>query len=657
MKTWDILKYIRRFTTLTAISTAVSLFAFQGSVAAYASVQDYNDPFLDGQWALHNTGKYTYYSNNYNYTEAGTKDVDINLFEGWDVYPLKKDSTDEVIVALIDTGVDITHVDLAQNIWVNKKEIPANGIDDDKNGYVDDVNGWDFYNGDGTVFHDQTYTDHRNSWGEEDHGTHIAGVIAAAAGNGKGIVGVASNVNVKIMVLKVNGGMKSEGSAANAVKAIKYAEAMGAKVVNMSWGTYSFDHSLYDAMSRSSMLFVCAAGNDGSDNDSNPMYPASYDLDNVLSVTYIDSQGRFDLSKVTNGGGNYGLKTVDIAAPGKDILSTVSGGYAYKSGTSMAAPFVTGVAALCYAFDKSFDALTVKRLILSNTKSLSSLSGKIAVPGIPDVYALAKALSTRVSDETAPRIELSQKIETGKTTVTVSAFDDGTGVKLIKYAPSTVNRDFFENDGTVIENGEALKLTDGYYTFYAEDYVGNTVIKSVFVGEDRMNPVLKAAFSTTDDYKSYVIDISASDAESGIKVVRYMSGNVQRDKIKADGKELKLSDGSASFTADIKTDTVTVYAEDNYGNGTVEVVRLRFQKAAGLMLSMTEGHISRNGSYELKAFVLSAGSTDKIRFESSDPKIASVSADGVIKGAAKGKCTITVTTQSGITATCVIHVD
>ncbi|MBP5248683.1 MAG: S8 family serine peptidase, partial [Lachnospiraceae bacterium] len=479
----------------------------------------------------------------------------------------------------------------------------------------------------------------------------------AAAGNGKGIVGVASNVNVKIMVLKVNGGMKSEGSAANAVKAIKYAEAMGAKVVNMSWGTYSFDHSLYDAMSRSSMLFVCAAGNDGGDNDRNPMYPASYDLDNVLSVTYIDSQGRFDLSKVTNGGGNYGLKTVDIAAPGKDILSTVTGGYAYKSGTSMAAPFVTGVAALCYAFDNSFDALTVKRLILSNTKSLSSLSGKIAVPGIPDVYALAKALSTHVYDENAPRIEISQKIENGKTTVTINAFDEGTGVKLIKYAPSTVSRDFFENDGTVIANGEALKLTDGYYTFYAEDYVGNTVIKSVFVGEDRMNPVLKTAFSTTDDYKSYVIDVTASDAESGIKVVRYMSGNVQRDKIKTDGKELKLSDGAASFTADIKTDTVTVYAEDNYGNGTVEVVRLKYQKATGLMLSMTEGHISRSGNYELKAFVLSAGSTDKVRFESSDPKIATVSADGVIKGVAKGKCTITVTTQSGITATCVIHVD
>ena len=323
----------------------------------------------------------------------------------------------------------------------------------------------------------------------------------------------------------------------------------------------------------------------------------------------------------------------------------------------MAAPFVTGVAALCYAFDNSFDALTVKRLILSNTKSLSSLSGKIAVPGIPDVYAHAKALSTHVYDENAPRIEISQKIENGKTTVTINAFDEGTGVKLIKYAPSTVSRDFFENDGTVIANGEALKLTDGYYTFYAEDYVGNTVIKSVFVGEDRMNPVLKTAFSTTDDYKSYVIDVTASDAESGIKVVRYMSGNVQRDKIKTDGKELKLSDGAASFTADIKTDTVTVYAEDNYGNGTVEVVRLKYQKATGLMLSMTEGHISRSGNYELKAFVLSAGSTDKVRFESSDPKIATVSADGVIKGVAKGKCTITVTTQSGITATCVIHVD
>lgn len=307
-------------------------------------------------------------------------DVDIDAMKAWQTV---RNAGREVIVAVIDTGVDYTHEDLADAIWVNSGEIPGDGIDNDHNGYIDDVYGWDFYNNKAYV-----YNSRKSS--EYDHGTHCAGTIAAEI-NGTGIAGIASNGNIKIMTIKALGGKDGAGDTDAIIKAIQYAQNMGASICNFSFGTTADDENLKKAIADSGMLFVCAAGNGddsgkGTDNDTTPVYPASFDLDNIISVANLTYDGTLDASS------NYGSKSVDIAAPGTDILSTLPGSqYGYLSGSSMAAPMVTAVAALTYSYDKSASLKEVKDIVLSSVKKLDSLKGKVATQGMVDAYnAVAK---------------------------------------------------------------------------------------------------------------------------------------------------------------------------------------------------------------------------------------------------------------------------
>src|SRR5829696_5944725 len=251
-----------------------------------------DEPRFGELWGLNNTGQ-----------NGGTSNVDINALEASAV----TNGDSNLVVAVIDDGVDFSHPELAGRAWTNPGEVPNNNLDDDNNGYIDDVNGWDFYNRDKTV-HDA---------GVDAHGTHVSGTIAASV-NGQGVVGVAPNV--KIMALKFLG--PEGGYTSDAILAIQYAKAEGAKISNNSWGggPYSpFDQALYDAINNSGSLFVAAAGNDGSNNDAYPVYPASYDLPNILSVTAVDNQGK--LASFSN----YGATSVDISAPGVGILSSVPG--------------------------------------------------------------------------------------------------------------------------------------------------------------------------------------------------------------------------------------------------------------------------------------------------------------------------------------------
>ncbi len=330
--------------------------------------------------------------------------IDIGVRDAWKV----STGAPEMIVAVIDTGVDYTHEDLLPNIWRNPKEIPANGIDDDKNGYIDDVIGWDFVSNDNKPY-DLAVDPIQllNGGGNPGHGTHCAGSIAAKANNSLGIAGIAPNV--KIMPLRFISD-KGEGTTSDAIKAIKYAVDNGAKVTSNSWGSEGENPSegadnkaLRDTVAYAEahgVLFVAAAGNGhqgvgyDNDTDSAPGYPASYTNENIISVAALDVDGHLGSFS------NWGAKTVHIGAPGVNVFSTtvgnkydnkvldIGGFEATWDGTSMAAPHVAGAAALYWSAYPNKTMKEVKQAILASAKKISALSGKAVSEGKLDVKAL-----------------------------------------------------------------------------------------------------------------------------------------------------------------------------------------------------------------------------------------------------------------------------
>lgn len=287
----------------------------------------------------------------------------------------------DVVVAVIDTGVQYNHPDLSQNVWINEAEIPSNGIDDDQNGYIDDVHGvYAQRNGD--------------PFDDNGHGTHVAGVVGAVGNNEIGVSGV--NWNVKIMALKFLDG-NGMGSLDGAIAAIDYMVMMkgrgvDVRISNNSWGGGLFSQPLYNAIQRAEaagILFVAASGNSGIDSDSNPQYPGSYDLSNVISVGAIDSDA--NLASFSN----YGADSVDIAAPGVSILSTYPGGYTSLSGTSMASPHVAGALSLLLASEPSLTNAELQERLYLSARNLSTLTGLIRTGRTVDVARM-------VWNETAP---------------------------------------------------------------------------------------------------------------------------------------------------------------------------------------------------------------------------------------------------------------
>jgi len=261
-------------------------------------------------WGMHNTGQ-----------TGGTDDADIDAPEAWDTAV----GSSDVIVAVTDTGVDYTHPDLAANMWVNTAELNGSpGVDDDGNGYVDDIYGYDFVGAD--VMNPQEDGDPMDYHG---HGTHVSGTVGAVGNNNNGVTGVCWDVS--IMALKIFDHNGLGLYASDAVGSIQYAVDNDADVINASWGGYSYSQSIKDAIAatdNAGLLFVAAAHNYSMDNDETPLYPASYDLDNIVSVLSTDHDD--ELSSFSN----YGATSVDLGAPGSDILSSMPGGsYGTMSGT------------------------------------------------------------------------------------------------------------------------------------------------------------------------------------------------------------------------------------------------------------------------------------------------------------------------------------
>jgi len=325
-----------------------------------------NDPQVGQLWGMENSGQ-----------TGGTRDADIDAAAAWGI----STGSRNVVVAVIDTGVDWRHPDLAANLWVNAGET-ANGLDDDGNGLVDDVYGYNFAANTGDPMDDN------------GHGTHVAGTIAAVGDNGVGVAGV--NWSGSIMALKF---LRADGSGttSDAIRAINYATmqrvrfGVNVRVINMSWGGGGFSSALRDAIQAAGdagILAVAAAGNSARNNDLNPQYPSSYDCSTLVAVAATDS--RDQLASFSN----YGAASVDLAAPGVSILSTYPNNrYVTLSGTSMATPHVAGVAALAWSVAPNATVAEIKNALLGGVDRVSSLGGKVLTGGRLNAYNTLRLLN------------------------------------------------------------------------------------------------------------------------------------------------------------------------------------------------------------------------------------------------------------------------
>ncbi len=310
-----------------------------------------NDPYFGNQWSLQKS----------------------HVTDAWALVPA---NAKNVLVAVIDTGIEASHPEFADKIFTNTREIPNNGVDDDHNGLIDDVHGWDF--------------EAKNNDPSDDfnHGSHVAGIIGAVQNNKFGIAGISAHVQI----LPIKWMKKGSGWGADAIEAIYYASNMGAKIINASWGGIGYSKALEDAVKYAEskgVLFVAASGNRGTDNDKSPQHPANLRLPNVIAVANTDEKDELVRSS------NYGVIHVDIAAPGNNIVSTMMNHqFGSLSGTSMAAAHVSGVAALLLSLNPKLTAQDLKRVILGTVTKLPSLQGKIVSGGrINAVDAAKKVIS------------------------------------------------------------------------------------------------------------------------------------------------------------------------------------------------------------------------------------------------------------------------
>ena len=303
-----------------------------------------NDPLLGQLWGL-----------------GLTENAGMDVSRAWNITT----GSPDIVVAVIDTGVDRTHPDLIANIASNPAEIPGNGVDDDGNGYVDDVNGWNF----SANTNDPTDLN--------GHGTHVSGTIAASGNNNIGVVGVARSSRILPVQFLSAAGV---GYTSDAIAAVNYARIRGARLINASWGGGGYSILLHDQIAQfisdNHGLFVAAAGNNASNNDVAPTYPACYDLPGIVAVAATTSSD--DLAFFSN----YGRTTVDVSAPGSNILSSyLNSGYAFASGTSMATPHATGALALLFSRNPGLSGSDIKELLMDYSDYPPALNGRSASDG------------------------------------------------------------------------------------------------------------------------------------------------------------------------------------------------------------------------------------------------------------------------------------
>lgn len=317
-----------------------------GTVRETHSAMAPRDPLYGKLWGLNNTGSNEPDRNGNTSPNVNVQGADVAAEQAWDITKGNK----RVVIAVIDTGIDYNHPDLKNQMWTNSKEIAGNGIDDDNNGYIDDIHGW---NAEG---------DNGNPMDGNAHGTHCAGTIGAEHNNGLGVAGVMDEVSLMGVKFLSDAG---SGSLSDAVEAIDYATKMNVDIMSNSWGGGGFSQALEDSIKAAKdkgIVFIAAAGNDSSNNDARPSYPATYQVDNVISVashTAGDIMSSFS---------NFGKRTVHVAAPGTNILSsTPNGEYKVFSGTSMATPHTSGVVGLLIAREGRLPVLELRNRLMATT--------------------------------------------------------------------------------------------------------------------------------------------------------------------------------------------------------------------------------------------------------------------------------------------------
>jgi len=351
-----------------------------------------DDAFFGMQWGLRNTGDFD-----------GKPGADIAATQVWDV----TQGSQDVVVAVIDTGTDLSHPDIQANAWINPREVAGNGVDDDGNGLVDDINGWNF-------------RDNNNNIGPagDFHGTHVAGIVGAVGNNSTGVTGVAWRV--KLMALKFISGL--EGSTSDAVKAINYATAQrklgeNLRVINASWGGPGNANSLRKAIKKAGkagILFVNSAGNGGEDSrgddlDVTPDYPSAWstELNTIISVAALDRSDNLPSFS------NFGHKTVNVGAPGVQVLSTFpGGGYNFLSGTSMAAPHVSGTAVLIWTREPALTPSQVRQRIISSAQQILSLGSKSTSAARVNAFNAVTGAAPSIPAPGINRIETNKKVLT-----------------------------------------------------------------------------------------------------------------------------------------------------------------------------------------------------------------------------------------------------
>lgn len=333
-----------------------------------------NDPSFGSLWGLNNTGQ-----------SGGTPDADIDAPEAWDIAR----GTGQHVVAVIDTGVDYTHPDLAANMWRNPGETAGDGVDNDGNGIVDDVFGADFANNDG------------NPMDDNGHGTHCAGTIGGVGDNGVGVTGVAWTTRIMALKFLTSSG---SGSTSNAIRCIDYAISKGASILSNSWGGGGYSSTLEQAIVRArnaGAIFVAAAGNSGVNTDSTANYPSNYAVDNVVSVAAVDRNN--NLASFSN----YGANTVDLGAPGVSILSTTPNNtYSTYSGTSMATPHVAGAIAVFWDKNPTLTYTQVIQKLLASVDQIPSLAGKTVSGGKLNLLNFLNSVSPPASPPPPPAADV-----------------------------------------------------------------------------------------------------------------------------------------------------------------------------------------------------------------------------------------------------------